>query len=129
MAKQPRLPETPDGTQPSGAAPAPSYVVGYGLPPAHTRYKPGHRGCGGRPKRQRNVGTVLKDTLDERITIREGKRTRSVSKLDAIILAIIADFLGRHGNQAEPTQPPESNEKPETGEAEPPSKEIKETKS
>jgi len=173
MAKQPRLPETPDGTQPSGAAPAPSYVVGYGLPPAHTRYKPDHRGCGGRPKRQRNVGTVLKDTLDERITIREGKRTRSVSKLDAIILrlvndaasgnakaqsnlitlmrshglieppqeatntepftsddlAIIADFLGRHGNQAEPTQPPESNEKPETGEAEPPSKEIKETKS
>ncbi len=173
MAKQPRLPETPDGTQPSGAAPAPSYVVGYGLPPAHTRYKPGHRGCGGRPKRQHNVCTVLKDTLDERITIREGKRTRSVSKLDAIILrlvndaasgnakaqsnlitlmrshglieppqeatntapftsddlAIIADFLGRHGNQAEPTQPPESNEKPETGEAEPPSKEIKETKS
>jgi uncharacterized protein DUF5681 len=122
---------------------------------------------------QRNVGTVLKDTLDERITIREGKRTRSVSKLDAIILrlvndaasgnakaqsnlitlmrshglieppqeatntepftsddlAIIADFLGRHGNQAEPTQPPESNEKAETGEVEPPSKETKETKS
>ena len=91
MAKQPRLPETPDGTQPSGAAPAPSYVVGYGLPPAHTRYKPGHRGCGGRPKRQRNVGTVLKDTLDERITIREGKRTRSVSKLDAIILRLVND--------------------------------------
>jgi hypothetical protein len=41
--------------------------------------------------------------------------------------AIIADFLGRHGIQAEPT--PESNAKPETGEAEPASKQTKETKS
>jgi uncharacterized protein DUF5681 len=163
-------PETPDASQPSDAAPA--YTIGYRRPPAHTRFKPGHRGCGGRPKKQRNVRTVLKSTLEERITIREGKRTRSVSKLDAIILrlvndaasgdakalsnlitlmrsqglierpqegtntepfttddlAIIADFLGRHGNQAEPTQPPESNEKAEAGEIEPASKQTKETK-
>jgi Family of unknown function (DUF5681) len=111
---------------------------------------------------------VLKNTLDERITVREGKRTRSVSKLDAVILrlvneavsgnakaqsnlitlmrsqglieqpqeatnsepfttddlAIIADFLGRHGDQAEPTQPHESNEKAEAGEVEPTSKDT-----
>ena len=171
MAQQPHLPKTPDGTQPADAAPP--YVVGYGRPPVHTRFEPGHPGRGGRPKKQRDVRTVLKNTLDERITIREGKRTRSVSKLDAVILrlvndaasgnakaqsnlitlmrsqglieqppeatntepfttddlAIIADFLGRHGNQAEPTQPPEINEKPETGEAEAASKQTKETKS
>ena len=171
MAQQPHLPKTPDGTHPADVAPAPSYAVGYGRPPAHTQFKPGHRGCGGRPKKQRNMRTVLKNTLDERITIREGKRTRPVSKLDAIILrlvndaasgnakaqsnlitlmrsqgmieqppeatntepfttddlAIIAEFLGRHGIQAEPT--PESNEKPGTGEAEPASKPTKQTKS
>jgi uncharacterized protein DUF5681 len=171
MAQQSHLPESPDGAQPSDDASP--YVVGYRRPPAHTRFKPGHPGRGGRPKKQRNVRTVLKNTLDERITIREGKRTRSVSKLDAVILrlvneavsgnakaqsnlitlmrsqglieqpqeatnsepfttddlAIIADFLGRHGDQAEPTQPHESNEKAEAGKAEPASKETKETNS
>jgi hypothetical protein len=43
--------------------------------------------------------------------------------------AVLADFLRRHGNQVEPTQPSESTEKPETGEAEPPGKQTKETKS
>src|SRR5215468_827165 len=86
MVKQPK---TTNGAQPSDAAP--EYEIGYGRPPAHTRFKPGHRGCGGRPKKQRNVRNVLKNTLDERITIREGKRTRSVSKLDAIILRLVND--------------------------------------
>jgi len=144
-----------------------------GAPRVHSRFKPGHRGGGGRPKRQRNGRTVLQNTLDERITIREGKRTRSLTKHDAIILRavndaisgdakalsnlitlmrlyglieqpqettstqpftaddldIITDFVGRLGNQAGPTQPPESNAKPDTREDEPPSKETKETKS
>ena len=90
MVKQPK---TTNGGQPSDAAPATSYVVGYGRPPAHTRFKPGHPGCGGRPKKQRNGRTVLKDTLDERITIREGNRTRSVSKRDAIILRMVNDAV------------------------------------
>jgi len=86
MVKQSK---TTNGAQPSDAAP--EYEIGYGRPPAHTRFKPGHRGCGGRPKKQRNGRTVLKDTLDERITIREGKRTRSVTKHDAIILRLVND--------------------------------------
>jgi len=86
MVKQPK---TTNGAQPSDAAP--KYDIGYGRPPAHTRFKPGHPGCGGRPKKQRNGRTVLKDTLDERITIREGKRTRSVTKHDAIILRLVND--------------------------------------
>jgi hypothetical protein len=77
-----KRPKTTNGTQPSDAAP--KYDIGYRRPPAHTRFKPGHRGCGGRPKKQRNLRTVLEETLDERITIREGKRTRSVTKRDAM---------------------------------------------
>src|SRR5262249_58586042 len=82
---------TTNGAQPSDAAP--KYDIGYGRPPAHTRFKPGHRGCGGRPKRQRNLRAVLEATLDERITIREGNRTRSVSKRDAIILRLVNDAV------------------------------------
>lgn len=88
MVKQPK---TTNGAQPSDAAP--KYDIGYGRPPAHTRFKPGHPGCGGRPKRQRNLRTVLEETLDERITIREGNRTRSVSKRDAIILRLVNDAV------------------------------------
>lgn len=88
MVKQSK---TTNGAQPSDAAP--KYGIGYGRPPEHTRFKPGHPGCGGRPKRQRNLRTVLEETLDERITIREGNRTRSVSKRDAIILRMVNDAV------------------------------------
>ena len=83
--------KTTNGAQPSDAAP--KYDIGYCRPPEQTRFKPGHPGCGGRPKRQRNLRTVLEETLDERITIREGNRTRSVSKRDAIILRMVNDAV------------------------------------
>jgi hypothetical protein len=166
-----RLPKTPNGTEPSDAAPA--YAVGYGRPPVHTRFKPGHTKRGGRAKGQRNARTAFEGILNEKMTLSEGKRPRSLSKRDAVYLritndavsgnakaqsnlialmrshgmfeepqeatnrepvtaddeAVLADFLRRHGNQVEPTQQSESTEKPETGEAEPPGKQTKETKS
>jgi uncharacterized protein DUF5681 len=175
MAKQPRLPQTSqcDGAQPSSAAP--EYVIGYRRPPVHSRYKPGQ--CGnprGRPKRQRNVRTVVEETLNQRIKVREGDRTRSLTKLDGVVLtmvagalkgdpkalaslmsllrsvgmtaeapaaiprepltsddeAMIADFLGRQGNQVvAPTQPPESTEHPEPAETKTASQQSKETRS
>ena len=42
--------------------------------------------------------------------------------------AVIADFLRRLGNPAEPTQPPERNANPEAGEAEPARSEANQTK-
>ena len=91
MAKN--LPETsrPDGAQPSGAAP--DYVVGYRRPPTHTRFKKGHPKRGGRRKGQRNVRTVVEETLNQRIKIREGDRTRSLSKRDAMYLRITNDAV------------------------------------
>jgi Family of unknown function (DUF5681) len=96
MVKQPK---TTNGAQPSDAAS--KYVVGYGRPPKQTRFKPGHPGCGGRPRRQRNLRTVLEETLDERITIREGNRTRSVSKRDAIILRLVNDAVSGNAKSAD----------------------------
>src|SRR3954466_8580450 len=81
---------------------APSYDVGYGRPPVHSRVKPGQvLNPRGRPKGQRNVSTVLRAALNERTQIREGNRTRSVTRLDAIILKMINDAgLGNAKAQA-----------------------------
>lgn len=100
MTQPPHLPQSPDGPQPSGAAP--TYIIGYGRPPAHTRVKPGQvLNPRGRPKGQRNVATVLRKTLNERTKVREGNRTRSVTKLDAIVLKMINDAgLGNAKAQA-----------------------------
>ncbi|SRR6266446_1653505 len=171
MAKN--FPETAgcDGTQRSDAAA--DYVVGYCRPPVHTRFKKGRPKLGGRRKGQRNVRTVVREILNEKVTLREGNRTRSLSKRDAIYLritndavsgnekaqskvialmqslglhndpqdetnrqpvtanddALIADFLRRNGIEVKPTPPPKSSDKLETGMAESPSKQNKETKS
>jgi Family of unknown function (DUF5681) len=62
------------------------YEVGYGKPPKHTQFKPGQSGNRkGRPRGQRNFRTAVRDALQEKVIIREGDRTRSVSRMDAII--------------------------------------------
>ena len=64
--------------------------VGYGRPPVHTRFKPGQSGNPrGRAKGQRNVHTVVDEVLSQRITIRERNRTRSVTKLEAVIVTMV----------------------------------------
>jgi Family of unknown function (DUF5681) len=80
-----------DGIQPSDAAPA--YAVGYGRPPVHTRFKPGHPGRGGRPKGQRNMRTVMEGFLKEPVTVREGTRQRKMSKRDAMLLRIVNEAV------------------------------------
>ena len=62
------------------------YEIGYGKPPKRTRFKPGQSGHpSGRPRGQRNFRTAVREALKEKITIREGDRTRTVSKMDGII--------------------------------------------
>ena len=85
MSKQTRPPSQPNGSH---------SAVGYGNPPVHTRFKPGQSGNPkGRRKGQRNVHTVVAEALSQRITIREGNRTRSVTKLDAVILTMLTAAL------------------------------------
>src|SRR5215472_9169066 len=76
------------GTPESGTAPAGPYAVGYGRPPVHTRFKPGQSGNPrGRPKGHRNAKTIVAKVLDEPVIIREGDKTRRVSKFEAIVQA------------------------------------------
>jgi len=92
MAKHPHLAK--GGAQPASSEEAePSYRVGYGRTPVHGRFKPGHPKRGGRRKGQRNRRTVVDEVLNQKITIREGNRTRSVTKFEAMILQITNEAL------------------------------------
>jgi hypothetical protein len=71
-----------------------AYEVGYCRPPKHTRFKPGQSGHPiGRPRGQPNFRTAVIGALKEKITIREGERTRTVSKMDAIIQVTFSKAL------------------------------------
>jgi Family of unknown function (DUF5681) len=72
----------------------PSYVVGYGKPPVHSRFVPGRSGNPrGRPKGQLNLETALKNELNRSITIREGDRTRRLKKGVAWLVRIVNGAL------------------------------------
>ena len=70
------------------------YEVGYCRPPKHTQFQPGQSGNRkGRPKR---VPTILEDiykVLRQRISIREGDRTTTVSKQRALALHAVNSCL------------------------------------
>ena len=86
MTETPESPSPGESHSPSAGHP---YTVGYRRPPLHTRFKPGESGNRkGRPKRQRNVRTVVEETLNQRIKIREGNSTRSITKFDGVILTM-----------------------------------------
>ena len=71
--------------KPSRAADAP-YEVGDNKPPKDTRFEPGQSGHPkGRPRGHPNFRTAVREALQQKIAIREGHRTRTISKMDAII--------------------------------------------
>jgi hypothetical protein len=68
--------------------------VGYGRPPSHTRFKAGQSGNPkGRPKNRKNIATLLLEVLDEKLPIREGDKTKTVSKAEAMIRATVIKAL------------------------------------
>jgi hypothetical protein len=70
------------------------YEVGYKKPPVGTRFKPGQSGNRkGRPKKSRNLKSDLLDELAERIAVREGSRTRRISKQRAMVKALVLKGL------------------------------------
>lgn len=65
--------------------------VGYQRPPKNTRFKPGQTGNPkGRPKNVRNFKNDLRDELSELITVRENGRERRITKLRALVKALVA---------------------------------------
>lgn len=68
--------------------------VGYGKPPAKTRFKPGESGNPkGRPKGTANLRSDLRSELSEKIQIREGERSLKVSKQRAMLKALVSKAL------------------------------------
>ena len=68
--------------------------MGYGKPPAATRFKPGKSGNPkGRPKGSLNLATDLSAELGEQITVREGGRQHRISKQRALVKSLMAKAL------------------------------------
>ena len=63
-----------------------AYEVGYGKPPVSTRFKSGKSGNSkGRPKGIKNLKTDLAEEMQERVQVREGSKTQTVSKQRAMV--------------------------------------------
>lgn len=78
-----------------------AYEVGYGKPPKHTRFKPGESGnARGRPKGAKNVKTYLLKGLNEKVVVREGGRSRKITKLEAFVTALINGSIKGNGKSA-----------------------------
>lgn len=61
----------------------PHYKVGYKKPPTATRFKPGQSGNRkGRPKRSKNVSTIMDKEANALVTITEQGRRKMLSKIE-----------------------------------------------
>lgn len=68
-----------------------SYPVGYRRPPKHTQFKPGQSGNPrGRSPQSRNLGTIVRQVLDEQIPIRKGGRVRPMPTIEALFRSLLA---------------------------------------
>lgn len=68
--------------------------VGYGRPPTETRFQPGSSGNpNGRPRKSRNLKTIIRSALTANVVVREGERKRSVSKLEGIVMRQLESAL------------------------------------
>lgn len=73
---------------PAGAAKKAEYKVGYKRPPEHSRFKAGQSGNSkGRPQGTPNHKTIVEKVMNEKVSIREGDKTRRVNKFEAVLQA------------------------------------------
>lgn len=70
------------------------YAVGYRRPPSHSRFKPGQSGNPrGRPKGIRSFSAQANDILTETIIMREGDRSKRITKREALLRKTLKDAL------------------------------------
>jgi Family of unknown function (DUF5681) len=96
------------------------YEVGYGKPPAHTRFKKGQSGNPrGRPPGAKNLKTLLSEVLSEPVIVTENGGQRKITKREAIVaqlvnrsatadwraVKILFDILREIEDQTEPASP------------------------
>jgi hypothetical protein len=65
------------------------FKVGYGKPPEQSRFKTGQSGNpAGRPRGHLNLVTVVSNALKSKVTVTEGGRRRTKSKLEVAITQV-----------------------------------------
>jgi hypothetical protein len=65
------------------------YDVGYGKPPPHTQFQKGVSGNPrGRPRGSKNLKTLARKVMNTKVTLRENGKTRTVSKAEAMLMAV-----------------------------------------
>jgi hypothetical protein len=70
------------------------YEVGFKRTPLHTRFRKGESGNrNGRPKNTKNLKTDLNEELREKVTLKDGDRTRRISKQRAIVKTLVNKTL------------------------------------
>lgn len=68
--------------------------VGYGKPPKQNQWKKGQTGNPkGRPKGAKNLETVVREEAQSKIIIKEGGKTFTVSKVEALMKALMAKAI------------------------------------
>ena len=66
------------------------YEVGYGKPPCQTRFRKGQSGNPkGRTAGDKNLSTLLRETLNEHVVVTENGRRRKISKRKAILTQLV----------------------------------------
>ncbi len=67
------------------------YKVGCGKPPKKTRWKKGQSGNrSGKPKGVKNLETVVRQEAYSKIVIKEGRKTQTVTKVEALMKRMMA---------------------------------------
>lgn len=75
-----------------------SYEVGYGRPPAKSRFQPGQSGNPkGRPKGAKSIADTIADAFSERVQVVEGGKKRWFSKLELMLHNMLARAATKSG--------------------------------
>lgn len=70
----------------TGAKRASDYEVGYGRPPAHTRFRPGKSGNPkGRPKAAKGLKTLARDVLTTSVPVRTASGEKKMHRIEAVL--------------------------------------------
>ena len=71
-----------------------SYTVGYGKPPAHSRFKPGRSGNPkGKKKGAKSCKAIVSGVLSEKVPVKTSRGTKKMTKLEALVHTTMNDAL------------------------------------